>query len=455
MWLSRNPVFCLILIANYRSNEVSTTLLPQGEKTSSDAGKPLFLTPLLKNNKKEEARNASKVDSFVGDVKSHSGFITVDKSSQKHLFFWFFECEYNPKSRPIIVWLPGGPGDSMMFPIFEENGPYELLSDDTTRLRNYRWTKRYNMLYFDAPAGAGFSYTTSAKQYSKTVQDAVIDIHEALTQFITIFDDYKNQQVYLAGENYAGKYVVELALRINEQNKKKNAKINLKDLVIGSPFIDPITQLKHSEYLFQFGIVDDKEKMKISTKEQAAQLSLSRNQRKAAKSKRRSIEKKIISTGYNPPIDVLEGTPNHTQSYERVKKYIQRTEIRKKIHVGERAFQDDKQTMKNFDDDYLNTVAPSLSTILNSFSNQVLLYSGQFDLKVPSTQIETVIENLNWNNLQAFEEMSRENWKIGKTLAGYKKSGGKLHQVMVRTANHYAIRSQPERMWDLITWFVQ
>lgn len=66
--------------------------------------------------------------------------------------------------------LQGGPGTSMMRPVFLENGPYRL-SAKPAKLgrRQGAWTQRHNMLYFDNPVGTGYSFTGSPDGMSKTV----------------------------------------------------------------------------------------------------------------------------------------------------------------------------------------------------------------------------------------------------------------------------------------------
>jgi len=57
--------------------------------TRSDAGDPLFLTPLINDGKLEEARNSARV-SNISDVVSYSGYLTVNPKYNSNMFFWFF-----------------------------------------------------------------------------------------------------------------------------------------------------------------------------------------------------------------------------------------------------------------------------------------------------------------------------------------------------------------------------
>lgn len=42
----------------------------------------------------------------------YSGYITVDASAGRALFFYFAEAKRNSKTAPLVLWLTGGPGCS-------------------------------------------------------------------------------------------------------------------------------------------------------------------------------------------------------------------------------------------------------------------------------------------------------------------------------------------------------
>ena len=56
-----------------------------------DVGAPLFLTPLIESGKIEEARLKATVQhKEMNNIKSYSGYFTVNKEYNSNLFFWFF-----------------------------------------------------------------------------------------------------------------------------------------------------------------------------------------------------------------------------------------------------------------------------------------------------------------------------------------------------------------------------
>lgn len=52
--------------------------------------KPLFLTPFIEQNELDKGRTLAEVHGLPVDVKSYSGFLTVNKQYNSNMFFWFF-----------------------------------------------------------------------------------------------------------------------------------------------------------------------------------------------------------------------------------------------------------------------------------------------------------------------------------------------------------------------------
>ena len=59
--------------------------------TNEEVGEPLILTPLLEAGQLQKARELALVKdlSGKGNIKTYSGFLTVNKNYDSNLFFWF------------------------------------------------------------------------------------------------------------------------------------------------------------------------------------------------------------------------------------------------------------------------------------------------------------------------------------------------------------------------------
>ncbi|KAK2995910.1 hypothetical protein RJ640_000603 [Escallonia rubra] len=170
----------------------------------------------------------------------YSGYITVDEQAGRALFYWLIESP-KPTSKPLLLWLNGGPGcSSVAYGASEEVGPFRVRPDgETLTLSPYSWNKEANLLFLDSPAGVGFSYSnTSADQITgdkRTAQDA----YTFLTNWFKRFPQYKQRPFYIAGESYAGHYIPELSQIIVRQNKGvKNPIIDFRGFLLGNPLLD-------------------------------------------------------------------------------------------------------------------------------------------------------------------------------------------------------------------------
>jgi vitellogenic carboxypeptidase-like protein len=225
---------------------------------ASDNDGALYLTPLIRAGKIDEARAACNVKPMKAAIESYSGFLTVDDRYGSNMFFWFFPAASGAADAPVLLWLQGGPGASSLYAVFNEHGPFSVAKKHGLKLRNLTWTTTHSVLYVDNPVGTGFSFTNDDAGYSEDQTTVGLNLYEALVQFFTLFPELRKNDFYVTGESYAGKYVPAVSYAIHLNNPNANVKINLKGLAIGNGLVDPVNQLVYGEYLFQHGFVDGK-----------------------------------------------------------------------------------------------------------------------------------------------------------------------------------------------------
>ncbi|CAI0463706.1 unnamed protein product [Linum tenue] len=80
--------------------------------------------------------------------QQYSGYITVDEKKQKSLFYYFAEAEFDPFSKPLVLWLNGGPGcSSLGVGAFSENGPFR--PNGQVLIRNeHSWNTGSELLHY-------------------------------------------------------------------------------------------------------------------------------------------------------------------------------------------------------------------------------------------------------------------------------------------------------------------
>lgn len=143
-------------------------------------------------------------------TKQYSGYLKGSNTSRLH--YWFVASEKSPETAATVVWFNGGPGCSSLDGFFYEHGPFEIDRHDNTKLveRPHRWNLLVNMLFIEAPVGVGFSYSTT-NNYVCDDDRTANENRAAVEDFFNLFPEYKNNQLFITGESYAGVYVPTLA----------------------------------------------------------------------------------------------------------------------------------------------------------------------------------------------------------------------------------------------------
>ncbi|RVW49740.1 Serine carboxypeptidase II-3 [Vitis vinifera] len=103
------------------------------------------------------------------NLDQYSGYVTVDPQAGRALFYYFVESQ-NSSSKPLVLWLNGGPGcSSLGSGAMMELGPFRVNSDGNTLSYNeYAWSNVANILFLESPAGVGFSYSNTTSDYDKS-----------------------------------------------------------------------------------------------------------------------------------------------------------------------------------------------------------------------------------------------------------------------------------------------
>eukprot|EP01087_Luapelamoeba_hula_P011622 TRINITY_DN3174_c1_g1_i3.p1 TRINITY_DN3174_c1_g1~~TRINITY_DN3174_c1_g1_i3.p1 ORF type:complete len:463 (+),score=51.42 TRINITY_DN3174_c1_g1_i3:205-1593(+) len=168
----------------------------------------------------------------------YSGYLTVDQEHGRNIFFWFVESENNPENDPLVLWLQGGPGCSGMFGLTAEHGPIVANSKTGGMSPNYfAWNRVANILYIDAPAGVGFSYSMNASDYNTNDNKTADDNYIFLQKFFEVFTSHRRDPLWIAGESYGGVYAPMLVYRILTGSDSA-MKSQLKGMILGNPVID-------------------------------------------------------------------------------------------------------------------------------------------------------------------------------------------------------------------------
>ncbi|KAF7330010.1 Carboxypeptidase [Mycena kentingensis (nom. inval.)] len=175
-------------------------------------------------------------------VKQYSGYFDI--SSQKHLFFRFFESRSSPSRDPVILWLQGGPGDSSAVGLLAELGPCSIAFEgNATRPNPYSWTNHANVIFLDQPVGVGFSYNDSAAAECKSNAAAAEDVYAFLQLFFARFPEYADLPLHIAGESYGGMWAPNVASAVWRGNQQAQRRIRLESVILANGITHPEIQI--------------------------------------------------------------------------------------------------------------------------------------------------------------------------------------------------------------------
>ncbi|KDP45241.1 hypothetical protein JCGZ_15106 [Jatropha curcas] len=189
----------------------------------------------------------TQIPGFNGTLpsKHYSGYVTIDESHGKKLFYYFVESEGNPSKDPVVLWLNGGPGCSSFDGFVYEHGPFNFEAAKahgdlpTLHLNPYSWSKVSNILYLDSPAGVGLSYSKNKSDYITGDVKTSLDSHTFLLKWFEIYPEFLPNPFFISGESYAGVYVPTLSYEVVKgMDAGVKPTLNFKGYLVGNGVTD-------------------------------------------------------------------------------------------------------------------------------------------------------------------------------------------------------------------------
>ncbi|KAH9675308.1 serine carboxypeptidase-like 45 [Citrus sinensis] len=386
----------------------------------------LFCTTILTA---KSVPQADKIISLPGQPQAsfqqYAGYITIDEKQQRALFYYFVEAATEAASKPLVLWLNGGPGcSSIGAGAFCEHGPFKPSGD--TLLRNeYSWNK-----------GVGFSYSAN-KSFYGSVNDAI-----------------------------AAQLIIQ-----------SNMKLNLKGIAIGNPLLEFNTDFNsRAEFLWSHGLISD------STYDIFTRVcNYSQIRRQYASGSLTAVCSQVISQvsreisrfvdTYDVTLDVCLPSVllqskmlSQLQDKEEIDvcvedettKYLNRKDVQKALHaqlIGVTSWTVCSEVLKY---DMQNLEIPTIHVLgkLAKSGIRVLVYSGDQDSVLPLTGTRTLVNGLA-KEIGLNTTVPYRTWVEGRQAAGWTQVYGDiLSFATIRGASHEAPLSQPRRSLALFNAFL-
>ncbi|XP_057503735.1 serine carboxypeptidase 1-like [Actinidia eriantha] len=392
----------------------------------------------------------------------YSGYVTVDPVAGRALFYYLVECPHNSSTKPLVLWLNGGPGCSSLIGAMEELGPFRVNKDGQTLWPNeYAWNHEANILFLESPAGVGFSYSNTTSDYELSGDNSTAhDSYTFLVNWLERFHEYKSRDLYIAGESYAGHYVPQLAQTILHNNNfnKQTIIINLRGIAIGNAYIDYETNEEGSvDYYLGHALISEETHNRIvlncnySSPSSACEAYW--NQAHAEMGWGSIYPYDIYAPLCNSGSDSLPISAFDPCSGNYVNFYLNIPQVQKALHANVTGlpypWQICSREIRNLWKDIPLTVLPIISELMSS-GIRIWIYSGDTDSVVTVTSSRYSIRKLG-----ASVKTPWYPWYVQEEVGGYAVEYHKnLTFVSIRGSGHFVPSYQPARALVMFSSFI-
>ncbi|CAG7829524.1 unnamed protein product [Allacma fusca] len=305
----------------------------------------------------------------------------------------------------------------------------------------------------DTPVGTGFSFTDKEGGYAENSEDDATEVFEALQQMFTLFPEYQVPDFYFAGDVLSANHIPRMVKRVEAGNKEGKLKINLKGLLVGSPFMNMRIQALFSDSWYNIGLIDEEQKKEVEAVENKVQTLIDEKKWEEAHAE---IFKLIIVpvtlyskfTGHaGMQLNYLNATV--PRAMKNFAKFLNDKEVHNYLHVGLHKFEIfNFKVHDKFNPEIMASDGKAMEKLLDNY--KVLMYSGQMDPIIVHSQVTKAVEAFEWSGAAELKKTPRKIWKVGDDVAGYVKSVGKFHHMTLRKTGRYAAMDQPEWVFEML-----
>uniref|UniRef100_A0A7N0VIJ6 Carboxypeptidase n=1 Tax=Kalanchoe fedtschenkoi TaxID=63787 RepID=A0A7N0VIJ6_KALFE len=416
--------------------------------------------------------------------RQFAGYVDVDLKAGRSLFYYFVEAaDKDPHSKPLTLWLNGGPGcSSMGGGAFTELGPFFPTGNGRgLRLNKMSWNKASNLLFVESPAGVGWSYSNTSSDYTCGDASSARDLRLFMIEWFKKFPAFKSRDLFLTGESYAGHYIPQLAIELLDHNEHStNSKFNIKGIAIGNPLLKLDRDIPATyEYFWSHGMISDEVGLAIMNDCDFEDYTYASPHNESDSCNEAIEEANAIVGDYINNYDVILDVcyPSIVEQELRLRKtatrisygvdvcmsyerrfYFNLPEVQKALHANRTNLQYPWSMCSGFlnysDTDGNINILPLLKRIVNN-KIPVWVFSGDQDSVVPLMGSRTLIRELA-NELNFKVTVPYGAWFHKKQVGGWATEYGNLLTfATVRGAAHMVPYAQPSRALHLFSSFVR
>ncbi|CAF4648561.1 unnamed protein product [Rotaria sp. Silwood1] len=413
----------------------------------------------------------------ASSIRMHAGYLPVDPQHHGALFFWHFATKNISYKSRTVIWLNGGPGCSSLIGAWAEIGPFRFQDENTIIENNGSWNTFANLLFIDQPVGTGFSYidTDSFIHQLNTMANQFLSF---LDRYIEVFPELLQNDIYLAGESFAGQYIPYIAQEI----LTKRMDLKLRGLLIGNGWIDPITMyesylpfavannlVQNNSVLYnnianQVKICQNALSKKVHVFETACESILDQimehgamNNHNTTKENGRCVNMYDVRLDDTWPHCGMNWPPD----IKYVTLYLHRQDVMLRIHVNSNKSgwtECANSVWKAFRAYYSIPSIKLLPDLLRKIP--IVLYSSEYDLICNHWATEKMIDTMTWNNGTGFDLGNGtlalpEPWIVDDEPAGLIRTARNLTYIFFYNASHMVPYNYARRSRAMLHQFMQ
>ena len=397
---------------------------------------------------------------FLG-VTGYAGYVNMNALSGSSLFYWLFEAldgNITTDTKPLILWLQGGPGCSGELGMLFENISPITINPNAQPFRtnnSYTWAENYHIMTIDFPYGAGYSFANQAGDEKNTTVAATFYLYRFLAKLGAKYPGWFQRDFWIFGESYGGHWVPGLAYNILQQNSLNTGfNIPLKGIAMGDPWVDANTQSQtYGTYAYSTSLINGNELNIVNYYQSLVYSQLASGQVLQAEANWENSYNTIVdfSGGVNVYNVRLYGDYDNSNLNVWLNQPATKTLLN--VPSGNSWTACNNSVYDYYRADIMNSSIVFLPYILTQ-GVSVMIYYGQDDLIVNSPGIENMMAKINWAGANGFLNAPKLNWLVNGNIAGYVQTYQGLTFVLVLDAGHMSPHDQPINIKDMLNRYV-
>ncbi len=363
-----------------------------------------------------------------------------------------------------------------------ELGPYRVEEGGKLVYNEGSWDEFANILFVDQPVGTGFSYVNT-DSYVHELEEMADQFLIFMDKWFDLFPQYENDDLYFAGESYAGQYIPYIAKAVLDRNTRKRAEgkrtWNLAGLLIGNGWIAPVEQYQaYLPFAYQNGMIQGgtPEAAKVEAQQSIciSELAKPGNSEKVDLSPCEAVLSLILEVSkvnnmcYNMyDIRLQDKWPSCGMAWPpdlvTVTPYLRQQDVLNALHINP-----DKRTgwvecagavSSAF---RARNSKPSIQLIPGILEAGVpmVLFSGANDMICNHVGTEDLISNMQWSGGKGMELSSgviapQRDWEFEGEAAGLYQEARNLTYVKFYNSSHMVPFDYPRRTRDMLDRFMK